>query len=89
MRTARGAKVSPVHHRLVAQRACFKDVSGWEGADWYARKVPSRNPASCPGRPDFFGCWEAEHQAARTGVILMDMAFMAKFDVRGRDAGRS
>jgi len=36
MRTARGAKISPVHHRLVAQRAYFRDVSGWEGADWYA-----------------------------------------------------
>ena len=36
MRTARGAKLSPVHHRLVAQRAYFRDVSGWEGADWYA-----------------------------------------------------
>src|SRR5262249_61512700 len=40
------------------------------------------------GRPDWFGYWAAEHHAARTGVILMDMAFMAKFDVRGRDAGR-
>jgi 4-methylaminobutanoate oxidase (formaldehyde-forming) len=49
MRTARGAKVSPVHHRLVAQRAYFKDVSGWEGADWYARKAPSPRPGSCPG----------------------------------------
>ncbi len=36
MRTARGAKLSPLHERLVAQRAFFRDVSGWEGADWYA-----------------------------------------------------
>src|SRR6202167_1834772 len=35
-KTARGARLSPVHARLVAQRACFRDVSGWEGADWYA-----------------------------------------------------
>ena len=89
MRTARGAKVSPVHHRLVAQRAYFKDVSGWEGADWYAPEGAEPEPGELSwGRPDFFGCWEAEHQAARTGVILMDMAFMAKFDVRGRDAGQ-
>jgi glycine cleavage system aminomethyltransferase T/glycine/D-amino acid oxidase-like deaminating enzyme len=89
MATARGAKVSPVHHRLVAQRAYFKDVSGWEGADWYAPEgvKPEHGPLSW-GRPDWFGHWEAEHHAARTGVILMDMAFMAKFDVRGRDAGR-
>ena len=32
MRTARGARLSPVHHRLVAQGAFFRDVSGWEGA---------------------------------------------------------
>jgi len=89
MSTARGAKVSPVHHRLVAQRACFKDVSGWEGADWYAPEGARPEPGALSwGRPDWFGYWEAEHHAARTGVILMDMAFMAKFDVRGRDAGR-
>src|SRR6516164_2295452 len=89
MTTARGAKVSPVHHWLVAQRAYFKDVSGWEGADWYAPEgaEPEQGPLSW-GRPDWFGYWAAEHDAARTGVILMDMAFMAKFDVQGRDAGR-
>jgi 4-methylaminobutanoate oxidase (formaldehyde-forming) len=92
MRTARGAKVSPVHQRLAAQRAYFKDVSGWEGADWYAPEgAGSAEPKAGQlswGRPDWFGYWEAEHHAARTGVILMDMAFMAKFDVQGRDAGR-
>jgi 4-methylaminobutanoate oxidase (formaldehyde-forming) len=89
MRTARGAKVSPIHDRLVAQRAYFRDVSGWEGADWYAPEgaEPVAGPLSW-GRPDWFGHWAAEHDAARTGVILMDMAFMAKFDVQGRDAGR-
>ena len=88
-KTARGAKVSPVHDRLVAQRAYFRDVSGWEGADWYAPEgaEPEPGPLSW-GRQDWFGYWEAEHHAARTGVILMDMAFMAKFDVQGRDAGR-
>ncbi len=89
MRTARGAKVSPIHDRLVARRAYFRDVSGWEGADWYAPEgaEPVAGTLSW-GRPDWFGYWEAEHDAARTGVILMDMAFMAKFDVQGRDAGR-
>ena len=53
MRTARGAKVSPIHQRLVAQRAYFRDVSGWEGADWYAPEgaVPegAAPKAGCPG----------------------------------------
>ena len=89
MRTARGAKLSPIHQRLVPQRAYFRDVSGWEGADWYAPggAEPVAGQLSW-GRPDWFGYWEAEHHAARTGVILMDMAFMAKFEVQGRDAGR-
>jgi glycine cleavage system aminomethyltransferase T/glycine/D-amino acid oxidase-like deaminating enzyme len=89
MRTARGAKLSPVHHRLAVQRAYFKDVSGWEGADWYAPEgVEPTVDALSWGWQNWFGYWEAEHLAAREGVIVMDMSFMSKFLVRGRDAGR-
>jgi glycine cleavage system aminomethyltransferase T/glycine/D-amino acid oxidase-like deaminating enzyme len=89
MRTARGAKLSPIHQRLVDQRAYFRDVSGWEGADWYAPDGAQTVAGQLSWeRPDWFGHWAAEHHAARTGVILMDMAFMAKFEVQGRDAGR-
>ncbi len=94
MRTARGAKLSPVHHRLAAQHAFFRDVSGWEGADWYAPEgsippgeAPSAGALSW-GRQDWYASWEAEHRACRDGVILIDMSFMAKFAVQGRDAGR-
>jgi len=38
------------------------------------------------GRQNWFGYWEQEHRAAREAVILMDMSFMAKFRVEGRDA---
>jgi len=89
MQTARGAKTSPLHDRLAARGAYFKDVSGWEGPDWYA---PPGHPATIEklswGREAWFDHWRAEHQAAREGVILMDMSFMAKFIVEGRDAGR-
>ncbi len=94
MRTARGAKQSPIHDRLVAERAFFRDVSGWEGADWYAPAgtVPEGSAPDAGelswGRQDWYGNWEAEHRACRDGVILMDMSFMAKFAVQGRDAGR-
>ena len=94
MRTARGAKLSPIHHRLVAERAFFRDVSGWEGADWYAPEgsvpagaVPDAGELSW-GRRGWYTYWEAEHQACRENVIVMDMAFMAKFAVQGKDAGR-
>jgi glycine cleavage system aminomethyltransferase T/glycine/D-amino acid oxidase-like deaminating enzyme len=89
MRTARGAKLSPLHHRHIARGAYLRDVSGWEMPDWYA--PPGVEPAAGPlswGRADWFPHWEAEHHAARTGVICMDMSFMAKFLVQGRDAGR-
>jgi glycine cleavage system aminomethyltransferase T/glycine/D-amino acid oxidase-like deaminating enzyme len=88
MQTARGAKQSPIHDRLAARGAYFKDVSGWEGPDWYAP------PGVAPtvekigwGRQNWFPYWAAEHRAAREGVILMDMSFMSKFLVEGRDAG--
>jgi glycine cleavage system aminomethyltransferase T/glycine/D-amino acid oxidase-like deaminating enzyme len=86
-KTARGARLSPVHDRLAAQRACFRDVSGWEGADWYAPEgvTPELGELTW-GRPHWFGYWEAEHEATRNGVIVMDMSFMAKFLVQGRDA---
>ena len=41
------------------------------------------------GRPRWFDFWAAEHRAAREGVICMDMSFMSKFLVQGRDAGRA
>lgn len=86
--TARGAKRSPFYDRLVQQNAYFKDVSGWEGADWYAP------PGVAPiiekhswGRYPFFEYWANEHKACREGVIAMDMSFMSKFFVQGKDAG--
>ena len=84
MMTARGAKQSPFYDRLAARGAYFRDVSGWEGADWYG------NPdnALTFGKPSWFPQWQREHRAAREGVILMDMSFMSKFRVEGRDAGK-
>ncbi|MBK8074921.1 MAG: GcvT family protein [Kineosporiaceae bacterium] len=90
--TARGAKRSPVHDRLAAAGASFRDVSGWEGADWYdpvaaaSGTTPDAGPLTF-GRPAWFANWAAEHHAVRDGVGLMDMSFMAKFLVQGRDAG--
>ena len=89
MQTARGAKKSAIHDRLAARGAYFRDVSGWEGADWYSPAGPNPDPGPLSwGRQPWFDIWKAEHEAARSGVILMDMSFMAKFMVQGRDAGR-
>jgi 4-methylaminobutanoate oxidase (formaldehyde-forming) len=88
LQTARGAKRSPIHDRLVAHNAFFRDVSGWEGADWYAPPGVEPRVEHTWGRPSWFAYWAAEHRAARDGVIVMDMSFMSKFLVEGRDAGR-
>jgi glycine cleavage system aminomethyltransferase T/glycine/D-amino acid oxidase-like deaminating enzyme len=89
MQSARDAKRSPLHAQLTAQRGYFKDVSGWESPDWYAPVgvEPAIDKLNW-GRQNWFGYWEAEHAAAREGVILMDMSFMSKFLVQGRDAGQ-
>jgi glycine cleavage system aminomethyltransferase T/glycine/D-amino acid oxidase-like deaminating enzyme len=89
MLTARGAKKSALHDRLAAHGAHFRDVSGWEGADWYLPRGMDPKPEQLSwGRQEWFAYWQAEHQATRGGVILMDMSFMSKFLVQGRDAGR-
>lgn len=89
MQSARGAKRSALHDRLAARGAYFRDVSGWEGADWYAPEGTRPDPGPLSfGEPRWFPQWRAEHEAARRGVILMDMSFMAKLLVQGRDAGR-
>ncbi|HEY6460537.1 MAG TPA: FAD-dependent oxidoreductase [Polyangiaceae bacterium] len=89
MQTARGAKCSPIHDRLVARGASFRDVSGWEGADWYLPEGETPQPETLSwGRQHWFPYWKAEHEATRNGVIVMDMSFMSKFLVQGRDAGR-
>ena len=88
MQSARGIKRSPIHDRLVEQGAYFRDVSGWEGADWFAG--PGVEPVVGElswGRQDWFETWAVEHRAVREGVGLMDMSFMSKFLVQGADAG--
>jgi len=87
--TARGVRRSPFHERLAAAGAYFIEVSGWESPAWYgdAGATPDPGPLTW-GRPSWFPRWREEHRAARENVILMDMSFMGKFLVQGRDAGR-
>jgi glycine cleavage system aminomethyltransferase T/glycine/D-amino acid oxidase-like deaminating enzyme len=89
MSTARGAKRSPIHHELARRGAFFRDVSGWEAADWFEPDPSApRDITYSWDKPCWFEPWRAEHLAARQGVVVMDMSFMAKFVVEGRDAGR-
>jgi 4-methylaminobutanoate oxidase (formaldehyde-forming) len=89
LETARGAKQSPFHDRLAAAGAYFSEVSGWESPDWYAAPGTVADPGPLSwGRQRWFARWQAEHRAVRDNVALMDMSFMGRFLVQGRDAGR-
>ncbi|MBT7610718.1 MAG: FAD-dependent oxidoreductase [Bacteriovoracaceae bacterium] len=87
--TARDCKKSPFYDRMKAAGAYFTDVSGWESPAWFAPngKKPEVDELSW-GRENWFSYWAEEHNAAREDVIIMDMSFMGKFEVNGRDAGR-
>ena len=85
--TARGEFRSPLHDRLVAEGARMRDVSGWESAAWYAGRGQKASAEPGWGHQPWFVHWEAEHRAVREAVGIMDMSFMAKFSVRGPDAG--
>jgi 4-methylaminobutanoate oxidase (formaldehyde-forming) len=87
--TARDCKRSPFHDRLKNQNAFFTDVSGWESPAWFAPEGEEPKVEKLTwGRHNWFPYWEAEHHACREGVIAMDMSFMGKFLVQGRDAGK-
>jgi 4-methylaminobutanoate oxidase (formaldehyde-forming) len=89
MQTARNIVLSPLNDRLAARGAYFRDVSGWEGADWFAPPgIDATVERLSWGRENWFPYWQAEHEAARSGVVLMDMSFMSKFRVEGMGAGR-
>ncbi len=86
--TARNVMLSPLHERLAAAGAHFREVSGWESPDWYGQPgtVPDPGPLTW-GRPAWFENWRAEHLAAREAAVIMDMSFMSKFSVEGPGAG--
>jgi 4-methylaminobutanoate oxidase (formaldehyde-forming) len=89
LKTARGARRSPFHDRLAAQGAYFVETSGWESPGWYAGTGKTAEPGPDTwSRPTWWSRWQAEHRAARENVIVMDMSFMGKFMVQGRDAGK-
>ena len=61
LRTARDRRLSPVHERLVAQGGYLREVSGWEGADWFAGAGQTPRAEPTWGHAPWFAQWEAEH----------------------------
>lgn len=87
-RTARGARRTPLHDRLVAAGACMGETAGWERPNWFAS--PGSRPAYrySYGRQNWFDACRAECEAVRDRVALFDQTCFAKFIVQGPDAAR-
>ncbi|MBS0373107.1 MAG: FAD-dependent oxidoreductase [Proteobacteria bacterium] len=86
--TARGARRTPLHDRLLAAGACMGETAGWERPNWFA--APGTRPAYeySYGRQNWFAACQAECEAVRDRVALFDQTCFAKFVVQGADAMR-
>ncbi|SAL39665.1 sarcosine oxidase alpha subunit [Caballeronia cordobensis] len=87
--TARGARRSPLHDRLVAAGAVMGEVAGWERANWYAPPRSDAKYAYSWGRQNWFDRCADECRAVRDEVALFDQTSFAKFMVQGPDATRA
>jgi heterotetrameric sarcosine oxidase gamma subunit len=84
--TARGARRSPFHDRLVAAGAVMGETAGWERPNWYAPDGVPREYRYSYGRQNWFEHTGAECGAVRDAVGLFDQSSFAKFLVEGPDA---
>ncbi|MBS0387906.1 MAG: GcvT family protein [Proteobacteria bacterium] len=86
--TARNARRTPLHDRLVAAGACMGETAGWERPNWFAAPGSSPRYEYSYGRQNWFDACGAECRALRDAVALFDQTCFAKFIVQGRDACR-
>ncbi len=84
--TARGARRSAIHDRLVAAGACHGEAFGWERPNWYGAPGSAPQYEYSYGRQNWFGAMVDECRAVREGVGLFDQSSFAKFRLEGRDA---
>jgi 4-methylaminobutanoate oxidase (formaldehyde-forming) len=85
-RSARGARRTPLHDRLIAGGACMGETAGWERPNWFAPPGTHPEYRYSYGRQNWFEACESEARAVRDRVALFDQTSMPKFLVQGRDA---
>jgi glycine cleavage system aminomethyltransferase T len=84
--SARGARRSPLHDRLVAAGACMGETAGWERPNWFAAPGSRPRYEYSYGRQNWFEACREECLAVRDAVALFDQTCFAKFLVQGADA---
>jgi 4-methylaminobutanoate oxidase (formaldehyde-forming) len=86
MATARGARRSPCHDRLLALGAVMGEAAGFERPAWFARSEAERAWRPAWGRPCWHEACARECRAIAEGVALLDLSGMGKILVTGPDA---
>ncbi|MCX8101837.1 MAG: FAD-dependent oxidoreductase [Geminicoccaceae bacterium] len=86
MATARGARRSPFHDRLLALGAVMGETAGFERPAWFATSEAERDWRPSWGRPCWFEPCARECRAVRDAVALFDQSGMGKILVSGADA---
>jgi len=86
MRSARGARCSPLYPFLKASGAVFGAKFGWERPNWFAPPGTEGVDAPSFDRPNWFEPVGREHRAVREGAGLIDVSSFAKFEVTGPGA---
>jgi len=84
--SARGARRSPLHDKLVAAGACMGENTGWERPNWYAPTPAEAKYEYSYKRQNWFEHSAAEHTATRENVALFDQTSFSKFEVQGPGA---
>lgn len=86
--TARGARRSPFHDRLLAAGAVMGEAAGWERPNWFALPGMEREYRYSYGPQNWSPAAKAECEAVRDRVALFDQTSLARFLVQGPDACR-
>ena len=86
--TARGARRTALHDRIVAAGACMGETAGWERPMWYAGRGETPQHRYSYGRQYWHDACARECLATRDRVALYDQSSFTKYLVQGADACR-
>jgi len=84
----RGQRRSALYDVLVSRGAVLGSKFGWERANWFAPTGTPRVEAPTFGRSNAWPHIDAEHQAVRHDVGVVDQSSFAKYEISGPGALR-
>lgn len=84
--TARNARRSPFHDRLLAAGACMTEAAGYERPGFFARGGMEPRIEYSYGPQNWFEMAASESRNTASDVTMFDQSCFAQFRVEGRDA---